>query len=531
MAEPARTDLPYGHFGHAAYDVDEQNWSFERHPGAGDDWRPLGLPRLVVEPALDAPASLQAAQSALGGRRLNETNAVIKRFPELQPASPLLPQLLRVSEAVVSATARHDPLQGDLLAVGTIPSGFNRKPIAVAAFPAGPTGGDLGLTQVHWQRRGWHDTKLAWIEAPTIHGDEVKWKGKGAPIQQVVFADAIEGSDCFVAVRMLTRTLVFRPATHDQPLRTSSTSRLEANLSLEVPIAMTGGVSHTDVAFNPWYVRQFALVDQNAGWSIWELAHRTTSNSKLICQHFANDESAKPVSASDDKWARIVWVHNPNTVAVCTRRRLVFYDTTGARSRVMTPISDDYPAAGWYLGLLRIPSRPDQLVVLTPNHLCVYQFQATGVDACDVKLAARIRHFRNPDDTTLTLTAFALADATLVVLRSHVEPVMTSYTLHMDMNGELSFSLPAAFALPESVASCSTTPSIAGLRFASVRYGASSHHAAEGSLAYQHREHGRRFALLTVLGKDHALHDILYSSCPASIRVVEPPTWEAMIPA
>ena len=48
MADQDWNGLPYGHFGNATYQSDEQIWQFERLPGLPRILEPIGTPEIAV---------------------------------------------------------------------------------------------------------------------------------------------------------------------------------------------------------------------------------------------------------------------------------------------------------------------------------------------------------------------------------------------------------------------------------------------------------------------------------------------------
>ncbi|KAK1094366.1 hypothetical protein LTR48_000464 [Friedmanniomyces endolithicus] len=463
MADTAGNDLPYGHLGHAVYDPEEQAWTFQRDPGPGVIFRALGEPRLVVKPVEDAEAfpSPHIKPLITSERHKKEIQDLVKRFPEVQAAAEILPPMLRVSEAVISATGRHDPLKGYLLGIGSIPSEVSHHTIVIAAFPSGSTGSDLQLAQVQLQKRGWADTKDAWIGVPTFKGEGASWKGEGAAIQQIVFGHAFEGSDAFLAARMLTRTLIFRPNVRSRGL---PALKVAASPCFDVSIASTGRVPHADIAFNPWFTRQFGIVDQAGRWSVWELEGRLTISGRLLNYSLEQDSTSRPAKPVDDGWARIAWVCSPTVVAVCTRRQLDMFNGIG--SDVKQPpavLSLQSPDTSWHLAMVQVPSHPAHLAVLTSTHLTLYHVKEGSGDSIEAKTVLRMRHYRNSEDTTLSLAAFALEDWTLIALHSRVEPVINMYRLRVAEDGGVQVSTPAVLALPSSIAGPGDVPSIAGM--------------------------------------------------------------------
>ncbi|KAK0846965.1 hypothetical protein LTS02_014663 [Friedmanniomyces endolithicus] len=471
MADTAGNDLPYGHLGHAVYDPEEQAWTFQRDPGPGVIFRALGEPRLVVKPVEDADAfpSPHIKPLITSERHKKEIQDLVKRFPEVQAAAEILPPMLRVSEAVISATGRHDPLKGYLLGIGSIPSEVSHHTIVIAAFPSGSTGSDLQLAQVQLQKRGWADTKDAWIGVPTFKGEGASWKGEGAAIQQIVFGHAFEGSDAFLAARMLTRTLIFRPNVRSRGL---PALKVAASPCFDVSIASTGRVPHADIAFNPWFTRQFGIVDQAGRWSVWELEGRLTISGRLLNYSLEQDSTSRPAKPVDDGWARIAWVCSPTVVAVCTRRQLDMFNGIG--SDVKQPpavLSLQSPDTSWHLAMVQVPSHPAHLAVLTSTHLTLYHVKEGSGDSIEAKTVLRMRHYRNSEDTALSLAAFALEDWTLIALHSRVEPVINMYRLRVAEDGGVQVSTPAVLALPSSIAGPGDVPSIAGMHLVNTSFG------------------------------------------------------------
>lgn len=413
MADPASNDLSYGQFGRASYDIGNQAWLYTRSVQPSQSLVPVGAAKIVVPAWKAGTLSSGAYEASPYARRRHERQVqdVVCSFSELQPASDLLPSLLRASEALEAATAHFDPLKGSLLAIGTIPSDASRNPITVAAFPTGSSGSGLRLVEVKPQKRGWDDSKDAWIEVPTVHGEEALWHGGGAPIQQICFAHAVEGSDAYLAVRLVARTLVFRPILRKRPVHISTGTRLDLKTVCELPIDGASNLPHADVTFNPWYARQCGIVDQSGRWSIWDLEGRASKQVKLVCESASMPESSNSPKAVADGWARILWVTNPTTIAVCSRRELIVFDISGKQPTMLHRVHVDLSGGlGSLLDVTRLPSHLDHLCILTATHILVDRLNTHDDDALLTTRVFSMRHFRSPEDITLRLQAFARPD-------------------------------------------------------------------------------------------------------------------------
>ena len=398
----------YGQFGEAVYDHRGRRWRFNRSTMYHYAPKLLGEPKIAIHPSGTSISSSRAADGKEGPsrRREKQVKSLIQTYPELQPASTLLPELARISEAVEETVARHDPAKGNLLSSGSITDEATRRLVDVAAFSCGPTGSDLCIVQFQKQRRGWDDSRKAWLEVPTIYCEEGIWKGLGAPIQSIIFAQPLEHGDYFLAVRLITSTLIFRPILRKAPA--SVESRCDWNLLFTLHTDQTGGTPHADVAFNPWQTRQFAVVDQASSWSIWELRSRNPGRAKQISHGSltnVGDQSTK--EQLDDSWLRIIWVCNPTIIAVCNRRRLTMFSNGQEEAVELEKVDVGFEnGIGLILDAARLPLLPTHLAVLTSTHALVYHIEASGDNRITVKNILKLRHFRSPDDISLRLSVF-----------------------------------------------------------------------------------------------------------------------------
>ena len=390
----------YGQFGQAVYDPDEKEWHFERSTKEFHVWKAPGELKAITGPQIHSAAHPRVKDGKEGAsrRRENQAKALVKVHPELHPASDLLPDLSRISEAVEEASARHDPAIGNLLAFGIITDELAKRRVEVAAFPSGPTGSDLRIVQVQNQGRGWDPSQSTYLQVPTIYGEEAIWKGPGVSIQYITFARPLEIDDAFLAVRLISETLIFRPVFRKRSVLGGS--RLDVNLSHSLNIAETGDSPHSDVAFNPWYSRQLAVLDQAGSWTIWELGDKQTSVVKQLCAH--GREAKK--TFLNECWGRVIWVGGSSTIAVCSRRDLMIYQIGEKDPEKLHDLDiglDD--GLSWILDMALVPSRPNYLIVLTSAHVLLAYVEVGQVRAIEARIIARVRHFRNPEDISLRM--------------------------------------------------------------------------------------------------------------------------------
>ncbi|KAF2767992.1 hypothetical protein EJ03DRAFT_383651 [Teratosphaeria nubilosa] len=520
----AEADLPYGHFGRAEYDPDNRAWSFERDQQTCDLWRPLGEPKVVVQPIRTINAQ-QSTDDVPSHRLPRQAQALLKAHPEIQPAFDLLAPLACVSEAVESLASVHDPTVGSLLSFGLVRSEADQRLVEIAAFASGATGGDLRLIQIRKQRRGWRDSKNAWLEMPVVNGEKSTWHGDGAAIRQVCFGTTVDSSQNFLAVRLHTKTIVFRPIIRRKALSGTEDSRLDANPRLELCWEKTGKVPHAHVSFNPWFNRQFGIVDQAGKCNVWEVMGWTDMSAECIFT-CAVDDDCTGRKAVDDGWARILWVGDLMTFAACTRRKLVISSLDSGVTRNIDIDVCHNDKNDWLLDMATLPYHLDHLCVLTPTHVLV--ILVTGDAALATRKVLRLRHYRSPDDLTLSLVIDGSAQTVTVNMRSQLDTLVTVFQLDFDETSSIRAHEVRRFDLPNTV----DATKIAGWHTKMVSIG-KRERASNDIRLLKLQEQNVQFASLFVLQSDLSMLQALYlSSGKADIHAsIEPPDWERKLDA
>jgi RNA polymerase I-specific transcription initiation factor RRN6 len=189
-----------------------------------------------------------------------------------------------------------------------------------------------------------------------------------------------------------------------------------------------------DVSFNPWYSRQFAAVDAQGHWSIWDLERRDGKGSpeRLISGKRGNfyygydpDPALKPhPNDHADGWYRILWACNINTIVVCNRRQIVVVDTKSALARRPRTEVLAGDSTEWMLDLKRSPEHLNYLFVLTTSRIFWVEIIPPGelgggqTASSGIKVILSYRHFRDPNDQTLRLT-LVNNDPGMVFFKAH----------------------------------------------------------------------------------------------------------------
>lgn len=515
MADQDWNSLPYGHFGNACYQTDEQSWQFERVP---DQVRVLELIEgsEVAVPTQKSPTSgptrstpgLSGPPHALRDKQIAD---LVNLVPALQPATSLLRPLLGASEAIEDATRQHDPVKGQLLSFGRVFDESTRRSTQLVAFAAGPTGSDVRVAQVQLQKQGWDDSRDVWLEVPVVIGEETTWRSEGSPIQQITFAQPLESGENLLAIRTKSRVLIFKPI-----LREAGPMRLQLRLLFERWSGQNDGVPHADAAFNPWFPRQFAMVDQHAHWRIWEFRSRESSDATCICSSVIDKEDS-PRTSLDDGWARLLWVCNPNTVVVAKRRAVTLYDIDSGAIKLQdidVKVSD---VSSWIVDIATVPADPARLLVLTTTHLYLFLVEE-GVGEVRVNLSMRIRHFRSPEDITLRLTLFRDDVALMVIIRSALSRTLVTYHLSVDEHQVVKLHDPAQLNVDLDTAGSMSGAKIYELQLKPVSTNEKRSANVDNTLAGRLRGNGNRFIAMTALKTDLSMASVLYLNHPSRGR-------------
>lgn len=432
MTEAAPSHLNFGHLGTAAYDPLIGEWNFSRKPDR-KELRQLGSWTTAIPAAIQFPTpSLARAPGSLQ----QTTKKLVRDYPDLAAAAAQLPELEIVSAATTYATASYDAAVGCLLSFGWVarPGGERR---VVVALPAGEAGNVLRVQVLVEERHGWVNDRSVWLSAPSMTGGESGfWNDAAAPIQQICFAQA-EARHSFLAVRLPSQTVLFRP-TYAQgrvPAPSSELYELPPSSVYVRPIhsilvADTGSAPHADVTFNPNYQRQLGIVDQQGRWTIWDMegghqvtpftVKRTLTGSIASADDLDSNSAGNVKDAMEDGWARILWVSNANTIVVCSRRRIKVFDIKGKPIELECPPLTPTRSADWILDVKPHPKIKDQCFVLTTTRLLLIAVTPWDHDLVPDSQTAGARiliswaHFRGCDDITLHLCVHSSDEGKIV---------------------------------------------------------------------------------------------------------------------
>ena len=428
MTTPLPSD--YGHAGEAQYDVDRHEWLFTRKLGHNEHLRLLEAPVITLNSGLGQE---RTTAQATARSRTESIRDLITIYPALVTAADLLATHGQNSENIEQVQGLHDLHESDLLAFGHATeidrSAAHLKRVPVAALPGGPSKCDLVIVRLNKETLGWEQEQI-YLNSDTFrNGNRMIWEGGWGPIRQLRFSHVIGSNRPWLAVRCSRATvllqLVFKPNDDVARFRPSlqpmsvghGSSQIGSNHLLIIPLEMTGGSCHRDVAFNPFSANQYAVLDQQGHWTVWALEkHRRRGvpwdlrpivNGR-VGRHEDNTQDAS--NALLDGWGRINWVRDAWTIYVVSRKSLAFFSFRRNNVRQL-PAPGLIPSgsADSIIDAQEDPLDTNHFYILTSTQAFYLRVDSEdGPDSGGIQAGARVimcwRHFRSFGDLGLRIS-------------------------------------------------------------------------------------------------------------------------------
>ncbi|KAJ5936972.1 hypothetical protein N7466_003422 [Penicillium verhagenii] len=432
--------LHYGHLGKIFYSTETESWSFSRTLNPGPSISYTGATKTVIESPKHNPSSKLFGPY---GRPPNPNS-----IPEAHPD-------LGVHWSSIRKDSSHNLPLSDSPISTLLDLGFasvlgieGSSHIPIAAAVTGECRNVISLRVVV------EDTVELPLEestvlVPSIGNEETtEWSTQGAQIQQICFSRPFEDDDqaTYMAARLLESTAVFRPLyhhnpghmqlRHDDPAMIPSSlrnSRLDANPVTEISNSDTGGFPHADVAFNPWYQKQLAIIDTMGNWSIWEIKtrrkRRTADGFARLCHKgsLSTPDQMNADGSEDDGWGSIQYV-DFSTILVANRKSVMLFQIEGenVRSRAIQLRMGRQPE--WVIDVKKNIQNLSQFFILTSYRLLHFDLKTATLDEDGQKLPLESslvrRHFRDANDTTLMLSDLLIRDNLYLALYSRVTELL-----------------------------------------------------------------------------------------------------------
>ncbi|KAG0125672.1 RNA polymerase I-specific transcription initiation factor RRN6-like protein [Tuber indicum] len=399
--------------------------------------RPVTTPEEVLPPTRHLSTSPSQQNTANQTRRRAWWSRCISiDAPEMGPAVDILGDLLEESQLVSSYTELADTSIGKLLDFGKATDADNKRTrmLDTTAFAMGSVGDELGIAGVAG--------KIVDDGDPSTKGKIVVPKvlvGPGeagciahkfwSPIRQVIFAGGAddEVGRPYLAVRTLVGTTVFKPSRLQTPLP-GMTNRFWPRKLLTIKNEDMYGSAHAHVEFNPWFERQFGVLDEKGGWKIWDMEGRQKKpgNDYTVKEYASGrmpvDDGSEYVVGG---WGRFCWGGDLNSVFVAGRKRAGVFDMRAQPSSIsQVEIPLDYNVR--ILDLKRGPSATvgTDAFVLTSRSLHWLDLRQPKIPLMTIP------HYRHESDALLSLELFNLSDSIInALIYSRLNHLITSIAL------------------------------------------------------------------------------------------------------
>ncbi|KAJ5363226.1 hypothetical protein N7541_004070 [Penicillium brevicompactum] len=446
MDEPHDSALHYGHVGRAVYLPEEQTWTFTRSLAQATSIQYSGTTTTSVpSPYLpDQPKPVQRVPE----RDLR--HVIGDSYPELAATWSTVRQE-SLSRAITATIEQFDPESSSLFDIGfaTDKRRYDKRfpSVPIAAAVSGPCRNVICLRTLEDANLELQFPTYSEMRVPTVGNTETsEWSKWGAPIRQVQFARPLEEDPIFMAARLLRSTTIFRPLYHIdpvpmhfpddaylRPINGKNNSRLDTNPILEISVAQTGGCSHSDVTFNPWYQHQFAIIDTRSQWTVWEIDQTKSARQDLATARIVKSGILPPPLKHHrprlDGWASIQWIHDVGLIIVANRRDVMIYALMDPQIPPRSVVLNMQKPSEWVLDLKRNPRNQSQFFVLTTNRILWFDMGAFGEKDTPSYLHPRVswRHFRDPNDITLRLSELVVYKDLHLILFSQLTGLVQAF--------------------------------------------------------------------------------------------------------
>lgn len=464
MTDHRATDLVHGHFGEFSYDINEEQWLFSQDVNRVHRFQQLLPFAQCIPPSIrDIPGN---------GKLIARTQQrwLTKKRPETFPGGSLTANF---SKDTRDATLNRFKTS-TLMAIGGA-ADYNHtsgtKIALIVAIPCGEAGHVLKLVKPRPERLGWDSQNGVRLSMGSTNVDEGHWFGTGGTILQIASVDDGNELSTWFAVRQAAMITIFRPIFRKAPkpfippaghIATYPPSCLDANPVATLTRQESGLKEHVDVSFNPWYGRQFAVVDRAGQWSSWDIEGRQKRRSAFnivpgkmgqIYDDFGENSAIPGYKLPGDvgEWHRILWAGSVSTMIVANRRHLAIFETKSKPIRLPSHSFNTSLLKDWILDIKRSTVDLSHLFVLTTTRIFWLKVTPTGEDGPNVESGVKVilshRHYRTATDDSMKLTMSKDENGTdlTVFISSSENSRLNTYTFFMD--GKIARTFQGTFRL------------------------------------------------------------------------------------
>lgn len=375
------------------------------------------------------------------GKKDKDINALLENYPELIGIAPSFAREEELSETIQEANSYFNPQISSVLEFGNaqLPEHIRTRrgrirTVPIAALASGQNQNVLSLRIIEAERVVTNLEQDAAFRLPTIgNSTGADWSITETPIRQIKFADSIENPGDLLAVRLLSSTVILQPIYYREAqlitfpelsgtaYSRSQISHIDPCLIAEIDVSQTGGFTHVDVTFNPWYLKQFAIIDERGHWSIWQLQDIVRLEDgvapELLHSGFLPGDAVngdEGDSLTDevkyDTWSKIEWVRDVNTFIVCGRRNAILYTMEGTTTASYEIGVNWQSSTEWILDVKPFSSQNSLVFILTTTRILCFDLKLADQEAQPIRPQFTWLHDRDADDLTLHLTSLTIGE-------------------------------------------------------------------------------------------------------------------------
>ncbi|TAQ88050.1 hypothetical protein B7494_g3615 [Chlorociboria aeruginascens] len=464
MTDHRVNDLSYGHLGEISYDIDEAKWIFTTDPSHGRQFEQLQPFKQTIPPSVQDIRETPEEGQTNSQQVSSQLKQLIKTRPEIFPGSDIISINARFA---LSTQSDSISTTGTLLAIGFARDDGSKRlrRVNIVAMPCGEVGHVLRLIKPRSEKHGWgRGTGMRISIMNPEDGDIGYWAGPEGTIHQIVFCEEEHGFGTWFAVRQSTAVTIFHPKYSEVPIPFSAPkgflgsfppSRVKPNPIATLKPERTGSISHVDVSFNPWYTRQFIVVDQLGCWSIWNIegqngAFRLTPGKSAKLSNIPMANQRNP--ADPDGWHKILWAGNISTVVVCNRTQLATFDLKSGQTGLQCPGIVAANTSNWILDVKRSPMNLSHIFVLTTSQVFWIEIKPSGdkedgYSPFGATILLSYRHFRGTNDKSLRLTVLENGDESIVFVSSKQNHLINTYFFRLSRGSTKPFAFQSSVPL------------------------------------------------------------------------------------
>ncbi|KAK9481121.1 RNA polymerase I-specific transcription initiation factor RRN6-like protein [Lipomyces japonicus] len=402
-----RVKLEYGHNGAALFAPgvgENRNWVFSRLQGKGIKFFPTELEKVIVQGTRSEISKESPFQLAFSRRQINRI------LPDQFVPSNVLYQ---ASQSLVNFQPLPlvDPVREGLLSFGMATDYISGRRKGAYVYVNGPQGNIINIGAISEDSFQFDSPKGLHLDVPTL-GHAEKVLDMREPIMGVKFAGSskTESSGTVFCVRTAHELQFFRAGLGRSESKQSSI--LSADLIAGIP---SQSKRFTDFNFNPWYFQQFAAIDENGSFGLFDFSEGKKTTPIIGGLIFSKNEK--------DSFCRVQWGSNLNNLVISNSKLMQGYDIRQSESPVMT--YHCHPST-LIRQVVRIPERENELIILTSYE----------IKWIDLRMGAKEllawKHYMSSGDRSLKCTVINREETLNILLYSSQDPVIRCFQFRME---------------------------------------------------------------------------------------------------